>query len=821
MVSNGRVPLYCTLIPPAVNGAQPETGYGVVRTGKPGAAVGKETIMTAPEHTGNAPPATSDRIPEPAQWTLRYTRPADAWEEALPLGNGYMGAMVFGAPEREHVQFNEDTVWTGRPHDYARDGAVQVLPEIRRLLAEGRQKDAEQLAMDRFMSVPLNQKTFQPCGDLRIAFHTGGEYRDYERTLDLQTGMHRVSYRVGDATYIRETFASYPDRAVVMRSTVIGPGSITADIYLDSPHPDSRSTARSDGSILLEGRVEDHGVAFAAVAALRNHGGELHIGSDSIAIRNAQTITILLTAASNVVDWQTLGAHPAERCENVLAGMCDMTCDDLLDRHTADMRSLFDRFSLDLGHTPASSLPTSERIAAFDNGNDPHLAALVCQYGRYLLLACSRPGSQPANLQGVWNDSLDPPWGSKYTCNINTEMNYWPAEVTGLSECNQPLFTALAELQQSGRRTAREHYGADGWVLHHNFDLWRGTAPINHANHGIWVTGGAWLALHMWEHWLFSMDRDFLRETAFPIMRGAAQFFTQFLSRDETTGWLISTPSNSPEQGGLVAGPTMDHQIIRSLFFACVEAADLLDHDDDLCNSLKTMIPRIAPNHIGEHGQLQEWLDDVDDPDNQHRHVSHLWGVYPGAEINWLHTPELWRAARQSLLFRGDGATGWSMGWKVNLWARFLEGNHAYKILGNLLAPVGTHGQGGMYPNLFDAHPPFQIDGNFGAAAGIAEMLIQSHVRIENDLHDSDFLLHLLPALPDAWPDGSVRGLRARGGRTVDIQWRNRTLTRATVNAQKPGKIPLRYGDATVWVDVPDDRCLCITPDVFRKKTQE
>jgi alpha-L-fucosidase 2 len=476
--------------------------------------------------------------------------------------------------------------------------------------------------------------------------------------------------------------------------------------------------------------------------------------------------------------------------------------EQLQQAHVTDHQSLFRRVQLDLARTPAASKPTDQRLREFSTGDDPQLAALVFQYGRYLLIGSSRPGGQPANLQGIWNDKLRPPWDSKYTCNINTEMNYWPAEVTALGECHEPLFAALSDLSETGRIVAKEHYGARGWVVHHNFDLWRGAAPINRSNHGIWVSGSGWMATHLWEHYLFTQDRKFLEQTAFPLMKEAALFYADYLVEDPVTHWLISGPSNSPEQGGLVMGPTMDHQIVRCLFQACIEAADLLKPsaaDQELIARLKGLLPRIAPNQIGQHKQLQEWLEDKDDPKNTHRHVSHLWGVHPGWDITW-QDEKLYQAARQSLIFRGDAANGWSMGWKVNLWARFLDGEHALLILRNLLQPAGNQsGRGGLYPNLFDSCPPFQIDGNFGACAGIAEMLVQSHVRVPSHAGTPSegepqgaFLVDLLPALPKAWATGSVKGLRARGGFEVDIEWKDGKVTNYQIRSKVPSQVAVR-----------------------------
>ena len=730
---------------------------------------------------------------------LWYDRPAEKWEQALPIGNGHLGAMVFGGSTKERIQFNEHTVWTGKPHDYAHKGAAKFLPEIRNLLLAGKQKEAEDLAGKEFMSQPLGQKAYQPCGDLLIE-SPDANASNHRRWLDLDSGIATTEWTTDGTRFHRETFASHPANLIVTRISADKPGKLATTIKLVCQHKDHTITLEKPATLVLRGRVQADGVAFEARAVVIPKGGTLTETADSIQITGADTIEIRLTAATNVESWKSLAADPAKRVQETLARSEKQTCKSLLDAHLADHRALFRRVSIDLGRTPAASLTTDARIAAFKDGKDPALAALLFQYGRYLLIGCSREGGQPANLQGIWNDSLRPPWDSKYTCNINTQMNYWPAETTNLSECHQPLFQALAELRESGTSTATEHYGARGWSLHHNFDLWRGTAPINASNHGIWISGAPWLSLHLWEHYLFTGDKEFLRKS-WPVLRDCALFFTDYLIEDPETKALISGPSNSPEQGGLVMGPSMDHQIIRDLFKAVSTGARILGTDEDLAKKLDEMRPRIAPNKIGKHGQLQEWMQDKDDPKNTHRHVSHLWAVFPGTDITW-QQPDLFKAARQSLIYRGDAATGWSMGWKTNLWARFLDGDHAYVILNNLLRPQGeksdTFGSGGgMYPNLFDAHPPFQIDGNFGATSGIAEMLLQSHMPVSPNRLSGPFLIHLLPALPSNWPTGTVKGLKARGGHTVDIAWKNGKLTKARITPATTGLVTIRLGEKT------------------------
>lgn len=715
--------------------------------------------LDAQEHSYNQGP-----------YRLWYTRPASEWTEALPVGNGRIGAMVFGGVAEERIQFNESTIWTGEPRSYARPGAVRHLPAIRTLLAEGKQKEAEALALREFMSEPLRQKTYQPFGDIRISCPSLNDPLNYRRELDLGTAIVKTSFANSESSYTRFIYASYPHNALVVQMLSTST-PLDCTVRISTPHPQPELTA-SGSEIILRGAPEDSAIRFAARLAASVEGGLVEVDGQGLHIKGTKSFTLFLTASTNFRTYREVGALPeparVSEKENKLRA-----------QHIADHQALFSRVHLNLG--PQVELPTDERIRKFAANPDPSLVALLFQYGRYLLIASSRGQGQPANLQGIWNDQLKPSWDSKYTVNINTEMNYWPANVTALAETQEPLWRALFDLAESGAITAREHYGAPGWVLHHNFDLWRGTAPINHSNHGIWPTGGAWLALHAWDQYLFSGDKSFLTRM-YPILRGAAEFFSHVLVPQGS--YLISTPSNSPEQGGLVAGPTMDHQIIRTLFAATESAAKILNRDDALRQKLAAQRARIAPNKVGHWGQLQEWLEDKDDPTNKHRHVSHLWGLHPGNEISLERTPDLFRAARRSLEARGDEATGWSMGWKINLWARLRDGDHAYAILRNLLRPAGSR-SAGLYPNLFDAHPPFQIDGNFGATAGIAEMLLQSQ---------EPGVLRILPALPSAWPSGEISGLQARGGFGVDMKWSAGKLSGLTLRASRPQTVELHLG---------------------------
>jgi alpha-L-fucosidase 2 len=707
---------------------------------------------------------------------LWYAQPAEQWTSALPIGNGRLGAMVFGGVSDERIQFNEDTLWKGQPHDYVRAGAHDHLAEIQQLLFDGKVKEAEAVIKTTFLSDPVRQKAYQPFGDLHFHFTGMTNIADYRRELDLDSAIASMSYRVGGVTFKREAFASRPDQAIILRFTADKPGSISFTLSMDSPHTNSTVTADAV-DLKLTGQVEAGGLRFESRVRVLNSGGQITVNGDAISVENADSVTVVLTAATSFKNFQDISADPDARCTADMDNVRKRKFDAILSDHLADYRSLFRRVSLDLGRTDRTDLPTDQRLShvkASGLEGDPALAALYFQYGRYLLISSSRPGGQPANLQGLWNQELNPPWESKWTLNINCEMNYWPAEVANLSECTGPLFDMIDDLVISGGRTAREQYGCRGWVVHHNTDLWRGSAPINGVD-GVWPTGGAWLCSHLWEHYLFTGDKTFLAR-AYPDMKQASLFFMDDLVKDPKTGWLVTSPSFSPEEGHLCYGPTMDNQLIRALMDSTLAAADILHADKEFAAQLAAVRDRLPPNQIGKYGQLQEWLDDVDKPDNNHRHMSPLWALYPGADITPAD-PKIFAAAKVLLKWRGDGSTGWSYAWRIPLWARVGDGDFAYRQLTGLF-------QKRTLPNLFDLCGPFQIDGNFGATAGICELLLQSQLTEIQSAKPEVRILDLLPALPKAWPTGSVSGLCARGGFEVDLAWKNGVLTQAVVRSK-------------------------------------
>ena len=726
---------------------------------------------------------------------LWYTAPAAGWLEALPIGNGRISAMVYGGTEKEELQLNEGTLWAGSPHDYTSPEGLAALPEVRRLVFAGKWQEAQQLADAKMLGRPASQMPYQTAGSLHLENTLPGAVADYHRQLDLDTAITTTRYRSGDIHFQREAFASAPHNVIVVHLTADRPGSIGFKLRFDSPQK-SHSHVGSEGrELTLDGQNGDsNGVPgllkYCATCRVHTAGGRVTSGSDGmlIEVEGADSVTLTIALATSYKGYRDISADPAERVVAILKAVEGETYDKIKHDHTADYQRLYHRVTLNVGSADSENLPTNERVALFQKGHDPQLAALHFQYGRYLLISCSRSGGQPATLQGLWNDSVSPPWGSKYTININTEMNYWPAGPANLQECYEPLFEMLKELAVAGRKTAKELYGARGWVCHHNTDGWRGTSPVDASYYGLWPMGGAWLCKNLWDHYEYTHDLAALKEH-YPILRDAALFFLDALVEDPEHGWLVTCPSVSPEHGhhggvSICAGPTMDNQILNDLFSACIQASELLQTDADLRDQWKHTQTRLPPMQVGSAGQLQEWMQDWDmqAEDIHHRHVSHLYGLYPSDQITKRRTEKLFAAAKRSLEIRGDMATGWSLAWKINLWARLEEGDRAYKLLGDLLTPERTA------PNLFDLHPPFQIDGNFGASAGILEMLIQSR----------NGEIHLLPALPSAWSSGELKGAAAKGGFILDLTWTDGKLKAAHIVSRAGAKCNLRLGEKTV-----------------------
>lgn len=760
---------------------------------------------------------------------LTYNKPAQSWFEALPLGNGRLGSMVYGNPSNETIQLNESTIWAGGPYRNDNPKMAGSLSKIQSLIFEGKYAEAEDLACKDMISQEAHGMPYQTAGELKLTFKGHENYNNYNRTLNLNNAIATTTYTVDGVAYTREVFTSFTDQVIIIKISAGEPGNLNFSAVLERDDK-AVSTTKGNNLLIMNGLSSDHEgikgqLAFETQVKIIPTGGQIKTIAKSLQVTDADSAIILISIGTNFKKYNDVSGNASKKAIAYLNNAKHKSFDKLKSDHTKYYKNLFERVSLNIGNSSQSLKPTDQRIKEFNSVSDPSLVALYFQFGRYLLICSSQPGGQPSTLQGIWNNELEPAWDSKYTININTEMNYWPAEITNLPEMHEPLMEMIKDLSVAGRETAKVMYNSNGWVAHHNTDIWRMTGAID-GQTGIWPMGGAWLSQHLWDKYMYSGNTDFLK-SVYPILKEASQFYVDFLIEEPTHKWLVVSPSISPENAPysirkqwklITAGATHDNQLLYDLFSKTILAGKILKKDDAFGELLLKTRDKLPPMQVGRFGQLQEWLEDWDNPDDHHRHVSHLYGLFPSNQISPYRTPELFEAARTSLLHRGDPSTGWSMNWKINLWARLQDGDHALKLIKNQIipAPIPVKGEfpdsGGTYPNMLDACPPFQIDGNFGFTSGIAEMLLQSH----------DGAIQPLPALPADWKEGNLKGLRARGGFEIrEMNWKDNKLNHLQVVSNLGGNCRIRSywplklfsGLKTVQTGSPNKNPYYQTPD--------